>query len=311
MEFRDPELLYLLAAIPLVALLWRLFAARPRTLRLPALTQAMAARTLRMRLRWVVPALCLAALAALIVAMARPRSGEARSVIPAEGIDIALALDLSSSMEEFMEPGRTRIDAAKETIGEFVAGLENDRVGLVIFQEDALPLSPPTLDYQAVTRLVADLESGLLPDGTAIGLGIAEAVTMLEESRARSRIVILLTDGRNNEFTVRPAEAAALAETLGIRVYTIGISETRSGGSNLDAELLTEIAETTGGRAFRVDDEDALGEVYDEIGRLEKSRVGGEEFTVFDEYGPRVALLGVVLLAAGIALSQTAFRRSP
>jgi Ca-activated chloride channel family protein len=311
MEFRDPELLYLLAAIPAVALLWRLFAARPRALRLPILTTTAAGPTVRTRLRWLVPALYLAALALFVVALARPRSGEALSVIPAEGIDIALVLDLSSSMEEFLEPDRTRIDAAKQVIVDFVGGLENDRVGLVIFQEDALPLSPPTLDYDAVANLVTDLESGLLPDGTAIGLGIAEAVSMLEESRARSRVIVLLTDGRNNQFTVRPAEAAALAESLGIRVYTIGLSEARVSGGNLDAELMTEIAETTGGRFFRVTDEESLGEVYDEIGRLEKSRVGGEEFTVFDEYGPRLALLGVLLLAGGVVLSQTAFRRSP
>lgn len=226
MRFADPELFALLALVPLIG--WLLLRDhRPiAALQLPALPPITLRRSWRSRLAPWLPLLRLAGAALVILAIARPQAGEAASQQPAEGIDIVLALDVSGSMEENMLGAETRLEAARRVARDFVARRGEDRLGLVVFQAESLVLSPLTLDHTAIDALIdVTVQSGLLVDGTAIGLALAEAVDLVRESDAASRAVVLLTDGENNQETVRPVEAAAIAEVLGVRVYTIGITD--------------------------------------------------------------------------------------
>ena len=313
MEFALPAALALcLLAIPAA------FAGRQRprsALALPTLAGFGVVRpTTRQRLARVLPFARAAAVILLAAAVARPRHGQASAVIQAEGIDIALALDISSSMETNRTGSKTRLDAAREVIREFIRGRENDRIGVVVFQLDALALAPLSLDYDALDQAVADVKSGLLPDGTGIGVGIAEALNLLRDSPAASRVVILLTDGEHNATSITPEEAADLAAAMRIRVYTIGVKagDTQSATrAELDEERLTAIAERTGGLYFSATSQAGLADVYDEIGRLETSRVGREGFSRYTEYGPWLALAAAALLLAEVIGRATVFRRAP
>ncbi|MCK9518519.1 MAG: VWA domain-containing protein [Dehalococcoidia bacterium] len=313
MEFAEP-LAFLLAllAVPLLLLLVR----HPRHGYLVASTTAVRAlpRTLRQRAARALPLLRVAAVILLVVAIARPRVGEAETVVPGQGIDIALSFDVSSSMKtgEFGS-GKNRLVASKEVIREFIRARENDRIGVVVFQRDALPLSPPTLDYAALDRIIADVDSGIMPDGTGIGVGLASALNMLRDSTAASRIVILLTDGQHNVPSISPEEAANLAKSLRIRVYTIGIlsSESEESTFEVDEPRLQAIAEMTGGRYFPAQNQAALADVYAEIGRLETSAVGRERFERYTEYAPWFLGAAAALMAVDLVLRATWLRRGP
>lgn len=270
-----------------------------------------------MRARRVLPVLRIAAILLLVVGVARPRLGEAEVLVPAEGVDIVLAVDVSSSMSASpLGGGWTRLDSVKEVIRGFVASRKNDRVGLVVFQREALPLVPLTLDYDALETVIADLGPDLLPNGTGIGVGISSALLMLKESSASSRIVILLTDGRHNVSSIGPEEAAEIAAALRIRVYTIGVVDEsgRAPGVSsaaIDAELLTFIAEHTGARYFEASTSEDLAAVYDEIASLETSRLGGEIFVRHSEPGLWVVAAGAMLLLLELTLGRTWLRRTP
>ncbi len=308
MQFADPRVLLLLVVVlPLAYLLWR---PRRDSYTLPAGGGLWPLRpNLRTRTAALVPVLRLAAVAAMVVGLARPRVGDANAIIPAEGIDMVLALDISSSMLAGDFGGRNRLEATKAVVQDFIKGRENDRIGIVVFQEDALPLSPPSLDYEALDRLVADLESGLLPDGTGIGVGLASALNMLQSSSAASRIVIVLTDGEQNARSISPEDAAELAVALRIRVYTIAVIGRDS--SSVDEERLIAIADRTGGRFFAADSPNALAEVYREISSLETSRVGSETYSSYSEHGPWIVGVGALLLLLDLALRATWLRRLP
>ena len=315
MHVADPWLLLLaLLAAPLVLARWR---RTPPVIALPfALGLATAPTGWRVRARRLLPVLRVVAILLLVAGVARPRLGEVEALVPAEGVDIALAVDVSSSMAANpLGDGRTRLDAVKDVIRDFVASREDDRVGLVVFQRQALPLAPLTLDYDALDTIIAGLGSDLLPDGTGIGVGMASALSMLEESNALSRIVILITDGRHNVDSISPAAAAEIAAALRIRVYTIGVvkDDQPQGFSTttIDAELLTFIAEHTGARYFEASTEEDLAEVYDEIASLETSRVGAESFARHTELGLWLVAAGAVLLLAELALGRTWLRRTP
>ena len=274
---------------------------------------AQARPTFRLRLARVLPALRVLSVVVLAIAVAGPRRGDANAVVPGEGIDIALSLDISSSMDtQFGAKGQTRLSVTKDVIRQFIKNRTNDRIGLVVFQRDALPLSPPTLDYEALDSLVADVNSGLLPDGTGIGVGLATALNMLQDSTAASRVVILLTDGQHNADSISPEDAASLAASLKVRVYTIGVitpGATRS--AQVDTDLLTAISDRTGGRFFSADSPQALSDIYQEIGRLETSKVGREHFEQFSELAPWFAAAAAALLALELVLRGTWLRRSP
>ncbi|MCY4390466.1 MAG: VWA domain-containing protein [Chloroflexi bacterium] len=315
MHFADPWLLLLaLLAVPLAIARWR------RTAPVIAVPFALgldnAAVGWRVRARRLLPVLRILAILLLVAGLARPRLGEAEALVPAEGVDIALAVDVSSSMASSpFSAGRSRLDSVKDVIRDFVASRENDRIGLVVFQREALPLVPLTLDRDALDTIIAGLGPDLLPEGTGIGVGIASALSMIEESSASSRIVILLTDGRHNADSISPVEAAEIAAALRIRVYTIGVvQEDRPTGfsmTTIDAELLTFIAELTGARYFEASTPEDLAQVYDEIASLETSRVGGESFARHSELGLWLVAAGAVILLGELALGRTWLRRTP
>lgn len=276
-------------------------------------------RTVRARLRPLLPALRLAALALMIVALARPQVARAAHE-SAKGIDIAIAIDVSGSMSEtgFGGGNVSKIAAVKRVVDGFVGGLQNDRVGLVVFGTEALLLSPLTLDHAAVRHLVDQLDtSGRLTNGasTAIGTGLATALNALRASSARSKVAILLTDGENNAGDIMPLDAAKAAKLLGIRVYTIGAilrSQRRQGTVEVDEALMREMAQTTGGRYFAVSDETALRQIYAEIAQLERSRLGVRpELASYDDVMLPFLLAGVLLLVGELLLSLTVFRRAP
>jgi Ca-activated chloride channel family protein len=250
------------------------------------------------------------AAALLVVALAGPRSTSANGRVPAEGIDAVLALDISGSMTTPFGQGKTRIAAATAAAESFADQRKDDRIGLVVFESTAMAYSPPTLDHDALIRILKDLKNGLLPDGTSIGLGIAEATNMLKESTAASRVIILLTDGEDNTGPISPEGATELAKANGMRLYTIGIVDPKS-PDEVDKKRMTAIAESTGGRFYGASDPQALKQVYADIGKLETSRLGREHFEHFIQYGPWLALAAVGLVALELVLGSTWLRILP
>jgi len=205
--------------------------------------------------------------------------------------------------------GTTRLAAAQAVVNDFVDTLQGDRIGLVIFQQRALTLSPLTNDADAIHARVRSLGPGLVPDGTAIGLGLAEATALLQDSPARSRVVVLLTDGQNNAGEIQPLDAARVAQALGVRVYTIGFLSSEFGG--VDRQMLRNMAESTGGQSFDARTQSDLAAAYAEVSSLERSRLGQREFTSFREYAPWIAAVAVALLAIEGALRVTWLRSQP
>jgi Ca-activated chloride channel family protein len=313
MSFADPYLLLLLLALPLALLLKRRAGdggAAGRFSNVDLLTGYKP--TWRLRLRWLPTFVRVAALALLVVALARPQTGQAQSELPGQGIDIALVLDTSSSMSSDFGPD-SRLAVAQRVIGNFIEGRKNDRLGLVIFRSTSLVLSPLTLDYDALNQIVQQVSSVNLPDGTAIGVGLSDALNLLRESRARSRVVILLTDGENNSGTIDPLVAAHIAETLGIRVYTIGIIDPGSrarGTVGVDERALQEMSNVTDGRYFPAESEQALSQIYASIDQLEKSRIGRPQFGIYNELAVYFLAAALGLLALELTLRGTVWRQA-
>jgi Ca-activated chloride channel homolog len=276
----------------------------------PAPARFAARPTWRLRLRWVPAALRWLAVALIVVALARPRQGLAVTTIPEEGIDVVVAVDVSSSMTTDIGQHATRISAAQQVVGDFVDSLQGDRVGLVIFQSKALTLSPLTLDEAAIKQRISSLRPGLIQDGTAIGLGVSEALGLLQDSPAKSRVIVLLTDGENNAGQVDPLVAAQLAKALGVRLYTIGFSAGSSADS-VDSQGLRAMAETTGARYFSAGSRDDLAAAYAEISNLERSRVGERRFTGFRELAPPLIAVALGLITVEVVLRSTWLRRFP
>jgi len=311
LRFADPYLLLLILAVPALMLFKARFV-RDRAqagFSDVALLEGFRA-TWRIRYRWVPTVLRAAALAVLVAALARPQQGQAESELPGQGIDIALVMDTSSSMSTTLG-GESRLAVSQRVIKDFIDGRSEDRIGLVIFRDESLVLSPLTLDYAALKTLVDDVQRVNLSDGTAIGLGLGESLNLLRESRARSRVAVLLTDGQNNNRTLEPLAAARIAETIGVKVYTIGILDSRRGSSaNIDEQALKQMAEVTGGRYFSADTPEALAGVYESIDQLEKSRVGRIQFAAYDELAWYFLGAALALLAIELALNAFVWRRS-
>jgi Ca-activated chloride channel family protein len=265
----------------------------------------------RVRARWLLLPLRAAAATALILALAAPSVVQAAFDVPAEGIDIVVVLDTSSSMTTPDLGGQPRIDVSKRVIHDFLGGLKNDRVGVVIFSAESMVLSPLTLDYAAAQRLVEPIVAGRpLRDGTAIGTGLATGLNVLRESTARGKVAVLLTDGQNNAGDVQPMDAAEIAKVLGVRLYTIGAVSARS-RAEVDEALMRRMSEMTGGLYFRASDETALRDVYREIQTLEKARVGTRAFISTEDLSLPVAAAGAAFLALQFLLALTVFRRTP
>lgn len=326
MTFADPQLLWLLLAVPVVGVWswWR--RRREGGLRYSDVGPVRVAPvSWTVRLRWLPAALRMGALALGILALARPQSQEVTRTKTAEGIDIMLVLDTSSSMEaEDFRP--TRFAAAREAADAFVQGRVSDRVGLVVFAAEAYTQVPLTLDYSFLRRMLEEVRVGVVEDGTAIGTALATAVNRLKDSKAESKVAILLTDGRNNRGQIDPQTAAEIAATMGVRVYAIGVgsaedtspqtepqSRQSSGDetAGVDAEMLQAVSTSTGGRYFSATNRDALGNIYAEIDTMEATPVDERIYTDRAEQYPwfLIPALGLVLLEVG--LSTTLFRRFP
>lgn len=314
LSFDAPWAFALLALVVLAALFeLRRERARPAALLFSSLGLLPPSRaSARVRLRWMLLPSRVLALFALITALAAPSIVHASFDVPAEGIDIVIALDTSSSMTSNDFGGQQRILAAKKVITDFLSGLKNDRAGVVIFSSETMVLSPLTLDYAAAQRLIGTVEPGkTLRDGTAIGMGLAAAINVLRDSTARSKVVVLATDGENNTGDVQPLDAAQMAKLLGVRVYTIGVAPTGKGAGDVDEALMKKMSEMAGGQYYRASDENALRNVYREIEALEKARVGSRGFVETSDASLPFVALGGVLLLLELLLATTVFRRTP
>jgi len=327
MRFADPYLLLLLLIIPAWAW-WRLRRKRPHSaIAFPALDALKnLPQPAAVKLRHAPFVLRLCAVALIIVALARPQSGAGTREITGQGVDIMLALDTSTSMD-IMDLPPSRLEAAKNAIMRFVAKRKNDRIGLVLFAGTSFTKCPLTLDYPALTSFIQPVTSGMVEDGTAIGMAIANAVNRLKQSDAKSRVIILLTDGMNNRGLIDPDTAAGLAETEKIKIYTIGVGtrglfyaqvddpvwgkRTVPVQSDIDDELLKRVAARTGGHYFPAADVRELERIYDEIDRLEKSEV---KSTIHYEYTERFmpfALSALVLLSLEFFAAKKLLRSLP
>ena len=285
-----------------------------------------APRTWRYWLRHLPFVLRLAAFALMTVALARPQGVEQQSKINAEGIDIMLAIDISGSMlARDFQPDR--LTAAKEVAGNFISDRQGDRIGLAVFAGEAFTQSPLTTDKSTLQTLLARVRSGVIEDGTAIGNGLATALNRLRESEAKSKVVILLTDGVNNRGEISPLMAADIAADMGIKVYTIGVGKRGKApypaidmfGNmtyqmmevEIDEETLSEIASRTGGKYFRATDKQKLKAIYDEINQMEKSKVEITDLTIYHEQWVPLLLLALALLLVEMLFAQIIFKRIP
>lgn len=263
------------------------------------------------------------ALTLIIVAMARPRSSEVIEKIDAEGIDIVMAMDVSTSMlaRDFTPD---RISASKDIAIEFIAQRPTDRMGIVVFAGESYTQCPLTTDRAALINMMKEVETGLIDDGTAIGNGLATAIARMKDSDAKSRVVILLTDGVNNSGEMSPQMAVEIAKTYGIRVYTIGVGregmapypvmtpwgvEIKNLEVEIDEDLLKHIADETGGRYFRANDNTKLAEIYNEINQMEKARTTVDSFPVYKELFGKYALLALLALLAELIFNWFVIRR--
>lgn len=257
------------------------------------------------------------ALVMIIIAIARPRSSTKMDKIDSEGIDIVLAMDVSTSMlaRDFTPD---RISAAKDIAIEFISQRPSDRMGIVVFAGESYTQCPLTTDRATLINLMKEIETGLIEDGTAIGNGLATAVARMQNSDAKSRVVILLTDGVNNSGEITPQTAADIAKTYGIRVYTIGVGangtapypvmtpwgvQMQNVEVEIDENLLKNIAETTGGRYFRATDNTKLSEIYSEINKMEKARTTIDSFPIYKELFTGFALIALACLLLEVLIS--------
>jgi Ca-activated chloride channel family protein len=334
-RFADPWVLAGFAALPILAFaVWRWIWPRRARVRFSNLQLFQDVQpTLRQRLRLLPAALRLVCLGLLIVALARPQAGARSTTIESEGIDIMLALDVSGSMlavdmtpeaRGAVQRDVSRLEVSKQAARDFVAGRQSDRIGLVVFSGQAMTQCPPTLDYGVLLQFLDQIQTGQMEDGTAIGTGLLTAVNRLRQSDAKSRVVILLTDGANNAGTVDPITAAKVAKTVGVKVYTIGAGreenarfpvETFFGRqyvrqySPIDEKTLKEIADIGGGLYFRATSPEKLAAIYRRIGEMEKTKVETKEYVEYSELASGWVLPALALLLLEGLLAQTWLRR--
>ena len=332
MEFANREYLWLLLLIVPYILWYVMWRKKSEPTIRMADTYALrfAPRSWRVMLMPLQLLLRIAAFALLVVALARPQTHDSLKNETIEGIDMMLAMDVSTSMlAEDLTPNR--IEAAKSVAAEFITGRPNDNIGLTIFAGEAFTQCPMTIDHGALLSQLKNVRTdiaarGLIEDGTAIGMGLANAVGRLKDSKAKSRVVILLTDGSNNRGDISPMTAADIAKSLGIRVYTIGVGTNgtaryplSAGGTTqyvnipveIDTKTLGDIARGTDGKFYRATNAKELREIYQEIDRLEKSKIDVQHFSRrYEAYQP-FALGALVALLIEVLLRITIFRRIP
>ena len=261
----------------------------------------------------------------LIIALARPQSTDNWQNSTTEGIDIVMAVDISTSMlAEDLKPNR--LEAAKEVAASFISGRPNDNIGLVIFAGESFTQCPLTIDHAVLLNLLKDVKCGMIEDGTAIGHGLANAVSRLKDSQAKSKVVILLTDGSNNRGEVAPSTAAEIARTYGVRVYTVAIGTKGTAPYpfqvagktvyqnipvEIDEQTLTQIAQITGGKYFRATNNRALKNIYEEIDQMEKTKISVQEYSKKQEEYLPFAILALLFLFLELLLRYTLLRNIP
>lgn len=326
-QFANPEFFWFLLLIPLLG--WWYW--RPKNRYFPAQTLSslipfdQANWSWRHTLNAALPVFRLLAMSFLIIALARPQSVMERQKVQAQAIDIMIAMDISSSMlARDFEPNR--LGAAKKVAKDFISGRRNDRIGLVVFAAESFTQCPLTTDYQVLENLLKKTESGLIEDGTAIGMGLANAVNRLKNSDAKSKVIILLTDGVNNRGSIDPMTAMRMAQEFNITVYTIGIGsegtapfpyKTPHGKRfkqkkvNIDEELLTTIADKTGGQYFRATSSKKLRRIYEEIDKMEKTKINVSSFKRYDEEFLPFALIAAGLLGVELISRYGLLKRLP
>ncbi len=327
MTFAYPELLWLLILLPLIAT-WYILQARKTsaTMTISSLKPFEGGRRgLRVYLRHSLPILRALSVGFLIIALARPQNTNSWQKDSIEGIDIMLAMDVSGSMQA-MDFKPNRLEAAKDVAISFINNRPNDNIGMVTFAGESFTQCPLTTDHTVLLNMVQDLQMGVLDDGTAIGMGLATAVNRLKDSKAKSRVVILLTDGSNNMGDITPRMAADIARTFGIRVYTVGVGtrgearfpiQTEFGVRiqnvpvDIDEPTLDGIAEVSGGKYFRAVDNETLNEIYKEIDKLEKTRLMTKSFKAYEEKYFVYALIAFLLLLTEFLLRNTLLRSNP
>ena len=325
-EFLNPEFFYLLIAIPLLAI-WYFFMRKKdaAVLTIPS-TKGFNAPSFLAKLKPLLYLLRLLALAAVIVALARPRNvSVSKRTKTNRGIDIVMAIDVSASMlARDLRPNR--LEALKQVAINFVNRRPNDRIGIVVYAGESFTQTPITSDKRIVKRTISELQWGRLEGGTAIGMGLGSGVNRLKESKAKSKVIILLTDGVNNSGNIDPRTATELAKELGIKVYTIGIGtngmadfpwskDPRTGQLNfrkqqveIDEELLEYIADQTEGKYFRATNNTELKEIYDEIDKLEKTKIEEFKYYNYKELYRPLVFLALGLLVLEFLLRNTLFK---
>ncbi len=329
-RFADPEYLYLLALVPILAYwYWKRRAKSSGKIRFSDIhIIKRVGKTAKQRLRHSLFLLRLLFISLIIIAFARPQSGSQMRETTTEGVDIILALDVSSSMlAEDFKP-KNRLVAAKKVAEEFIQGRQNDRLGLVIFAGESFTQCPLTLDYGVLMTLLQDIKVANQDwDGTAIGMGIINAVNRLRDSKAKSKVIILLTDGVNNRGEVDPITASNIAAAIDVKIYTIGagshgtalypVNDPLLGKRfvpmpvEIDEDVLKQIAVNTKGRYFRATDTKKLLGIYAEIGELEKTKIEVKEFTRYDEYFNYFLIIGLGLFILEMILTNSIFRKLP
>lgn len=327
MQFAHPTYLYLLLLlIPLIVWYVLRLQKAQASFKL-ASTDAFKGmkRGMRVYMRHLPFVLRLISLALLIVVVARPQAVNSWEETETQGIDIVMALDVSGSMlSQDLQPNR--LEAAKKVAAEFITDRQNDNIGLVIFAGESFTQCPLTTDHSVLLNLLSDIQFGLIEDGTAIGLGLANSVNRLKASKSQSRVVILLTDGTNNRGQIAPLTAADLARSYGIRVYTIGVGTKGMAPTpvqtpfgirlqnmpvDIDEKTLTEIASMTGGQYYRAEDTEGLRQVYDEIDAMEKYLISVQNVTRRQELFLWFAIGALALVVIELLLRRTWLRNIP
>lgn len=329
MIFANPSYIYLLLLlIPLIG--WYFWKMRKNQASVEMSSSqafdAPKAVTAKVYLRHVPFVLRMIAIALVIVILARPQSTNSWQNSSTEGIDIMMAIDISSSMlAQDLRPNR--LEAAKNVAAAFINGRPNDNIGLVVFSAESFTQCPLTTDHAILLNLFKDIQSGMIEDGTAIGLGLANAVSRIKDSQAKSKVIILLTDGSNNRGEIAPVTASEIAKTFGIRVYTIGVGtkgeapypfrlpggmiQTQMIPVDIDEPTLKQIATTTGGQYFRATDNASLKEIYSEIDQMEKTKISVREYSKKQEEYKNIALLLLALLLLELLLKHTLLKKIP
>jgi Ca-activated chloride channel family protein len=327
MTFHNPEYLFLLLLlIPIVFWYIKEMHKSDASLQISSLHSLLKfPKSKKIKFRHVPFVFRVLAISFIIIALSRPQASNSWRTQNTEGIDIMMAIDISGTMlAEDLKPNR--LEASKDVASEFILSRPNDNIGLVVFAGESFTQCPLTIDHAVLINLFKGVNYGMIEDGTAIGLGLANAVNRIKDSKAKSKVIILLTDGSNNRGDIAPITAAEIAKTFGVRIYSIGVGshgvvnipvptpmgvQYQQMQSEFDEKSLREIAGMTGGKYFRATDNSKLRQIYQEIDQLEKTKISVQEFSKKDEQFYLFALLAFIFLLSEVLLRNTLLRKIP